>query len=225
MSTTMRVRVWRRRLAGCRPAALPAVRPRCHRRPPSNRPSAVASWPAGRCTPPPRWRTGRCWSPAAATSTAAAGPRPRPSCSRRPGVRPTAPLTQARDGHTATPLADGRVLVVGGYAAEATPPLATAEIFDPASGTVGADGSAAPRPRRARQRPAGRRAGPGHRRLGRPGPHRPDRDLRPGHRHAGPPVPTCPASVDGHSAVELPDGGVLVAGGQARPKVAQRPRW
>ncbi len=151
-----------------------------------HRPRATGdSWPTGRCTPPPRWPTGRSWSPAAATSTAAAGPRPRPSCSRRPAERPAAPLTQARDGHTATPLADGRVLVVGGYAAENTPPLATAEIFDPASGRWTPTAPLAARPRRARQRPPGRRAGAGHRRLDRPGRHRPDRDLRPGHGHLG----------------------------------------
>lgn len=44
------------------------------------------------------------------------------------------PLVEARSGHTATLLPDGRVLVVGGWAREGTPPLAAAEVYDPATG-------------------------------------------------------------------------------------------
>jgi N-acetylneuraminic acid mutarotase len=46
---------------------------------------------------------------------------------------PTAPLATPRTAHTATPLADGRVLVVGGESGGAV--LATAEIYDPARDT------------------------------------------------------------------------------------------
>ena len=42
---------------------------------------------------------------------------------------------------TATPLADGRILIVGGYDAAAFTTLASAEIFDPATGTFTFTGS------------------------------------------------------------------------------------
>jgi hypothetical protein len=46
-----------------------------------------------------------------------------------------APLAEARAGHTATVLQDGRVLVVGGMGATDSAYLASAETYDPASGT------------------------------------------------------------------------------------------
>jgi len=42
-------------------------------------------------------------------------------------------MSTPRAGHTATALADGRVLLVGGYAGEGRAPLDTAEVFDPAT--------------------------------------------------------------------------------------------
>ena len=52
---------------------------------------------------------------------------------------PTGSLTDARTNHMATLLADGRVLVTGGYGAQA--PLANAEIYDPSGGTFSPAGS------------------------------------------------------------------------------------
>ncbi|MFC9590863.1 Kelch repeat-containing protein [Streptomyces sp. NPDC056944] len=83
----------------------------------------------------------------------------------------TAPLLRARRMHTLTPLADGRVLAVGGITGpQAYPPpaLATAELYDPVTATWTATG-----------------------------------DLHEA-RHS-------------HAAARLPDGRVLVAGGQ-RPR-------
>ena len=51
----------------------------------------------------------------------------------------TGSLTTARSGHTATLLLDGRVLVAGG--SNGTSPLASAELYDPASGTWSPTGS------------------------------------------------------------------------------------
>ncbi|BCB78432.1 hypothetical protein GCM10022251_29890 [Phytohabitans flavus] len=50
-------------------------------------------------------------------------------------------MRHPRDAHTATTLADGRVLFVGGFTGEGRPPLAEAEIFDPRTVEFGPGGS------------------------------------------------------------------------------------
>ncbi|HEY8598743.1 MAG TPA: kelch repeat-containing protein [Thermomicrobiales bacterium] len=57
--------------------------------------------------------------------------------------RPAAPLAAPRQAHTATPLADGRVLVVGGHTPGATEPqaVAAAELYDPVADRWTATGS------------------------------------------------------------------------------------
>lgn len=64
---------------------------------------------------------------------------------RETGVMtPTGSLAEVRAGHTATLLADGRVLVVGGWNSTTEEgDLASAETWDPATGTFGPAGSLA----------------------------------------------------------------------------------
>jgi hypothetical protein len=62
------------------------------------------------------------------------------------GFRLTAPLASPRSGHTATLLADGRVLAVGGEDIVTRDPLRSVEVFDPETETWNS-GSPLPEPR------------------------------------------------------------------------------
>jgi len=88
----------------------------------ANPTSAPASTPGPTATTPP-----------APTSTPAATPTPPAATS------PTGSMTTARDVHTATLLLDGRVLITGGED-RFRHPLASAELYDPKTGTFSPTG-------------------------------------------------------------------------------------
>lgn len=122
--------------------------------------------------------------------------------------RPGAPLVEPRVRHTAVALADGRVLVVGGFGTRSGRPLATTELHDPATHAW---------------RPAGRLARPrvGHAATMLPdgrvlvtGPL-PDAEVYDPAVGAWWPAGRLRARRDGHVAVALDRRRVLIAGGRA----------
>jgi len=135
-------------------------------------------------------------------------------------VARVADLAQARDAHTAVPLADGRVLVVGGFAGEGQPPLASAELFDPETGRWTTTGSL----QLGRGGHAAALLGDGRVLVVRGwiGPSTYTNtteiyDPRSGGFIAG---PRLPVAADGLAAAPLPEGCALVVGGQIHSQVA-----
>jgi hypothetical protein len=135
-------------------------------------------------------------------------------------VRRVPDLADARDAHTAVPLADGRVLVVGGFGGEGQPPLATAEIFDPTSGVWSTTGSLA----LGRGGHAAALLGDGRVLVvgGWTGPstYTDTTEIFDPATGRFTPGPRLQDAADGLAAASLPDGCVLVVGGQTRPQVA-----
>lgn len=129
-------------------------------------------------------------------------------------------LGQARDAHTATPLPDGRVLVVGGFAGEGEAPLSSAELFDPVTGrwsttgelAQGRGGHAAALLGDGRVLIAGGWVGPST--------YTDTTEVFDPATGRFEPGPRLPRPADGLAAGSLPDGCVLVVGGQVRPGVA-----
>jgi hypothetical protein len=129
------------------------------------------------------------------------------------GFVPGPPMVHPRSSHTATLLPDGRVLIVGGWAREGTPPLAEAEMFDPTTGTF--------QPAGALQGGAillsdGRVVAVG----GGGGPGNPTGDVEifdpaTGARTSGPAMPQPRHAA---ASIVLPNGEILVTGGQDRTR-------
>ena len=135
------------------------------------------------------------------------------------GATPTADMLQARAGHSATLLEDGRVLVTGGFAGEGTAPLSSAEVFDPASGEwervgdleTGRGGDAAALLGDGRVLVAGGWL--------RSNTYTETTELFDPATGEFEPGPDLPVAADGLAATTLDDGSVLVVGGQQRSEV------
>src|SRR5436190_1394117 len=128
--------------------------------------------------------------------------------------RSGARMNGARAGHTATLLADGRVLVVGGRGADLAGPLTSAELYDPASGTW----RVTPPLREPRWLHSATLLGDG--RVLVVGGTSPERSI--GGEIFDPATETWtsaggPAAAYGHTATLLKDGRVLIAGGVYGP--------
>jgi large repetitive protein len=98
---------------------------------PSQTPSETAR-PSETASPKETPSPSETASPTAAPSPSVVGPR-------AASWTPTGSMGTPREGHTATLLPDGSVLVAGGY--NGATPLASAELYNPASGTWTATGS------------------------------------------------------------------------------------
>ncbi len=128
-------------------------------------------------------------------------------------------MGDARDVHTATLLESGEVLVTGGFSGEGLPPLASAEVFDPLTGSWD---SVAPL--------ATQRGGHAAARLGsgkvvvaggwvRSRTYTATTEVFDPATGAFTAGPDLPAAADGLEAVALDDGRVLITGGQSAPGV------
>ena len=122
----------------------------------------------------------------------------------------TNPLTTARSSHTATLLPNGKVLVAGGNGAGGR--LASAELYDPATGTWSATGALATSAKLSHGHAAAQRQGAGRRGIVTPAlSPAPSCTTRPPAR--GAPPARLARRVSSHTATLLPNGKVLVAGG------------
>jgi hypothetical protein len=79
------------------------------------------------------------WTPAPPAAVIMPGSTPPPTAA--PGYQTTGVMTEARDGAMTALLADGRVLLAGGYGASDGTRSASAELFDPGTGTFTPTGS------------------------------------------------------------------------------------
>ena len=145
---------------------------------------------------------------------------------RGPRREPGRPLRRASlrrwsrraDGHTATVLPDGRVVLVGGFAGEGVGALGSVEVLAPDGGAASQLGELAHPTGRPRRRAAPGRAGAGGRRLGgAPAPPRPPRRSSIPTPARSRPDPTSPSPVMRWTPSRSPTGGSSSPAGRSLP--------
>jgi Galactose oxidase, central domain/Kelch motif len=183
---------------------------------------AVAALLGGACgaaaTPTPTATPTAAPTPTAASTAAppSATPAPTAAPTATPQVGLKGPLGDGRQVHTATVLADGRVLVAGGtdYADQ---PLASVTLYDPTAGTFSQTGSMGTARAffTATLLPDGRVlvAGGGPPQYGHPGPDLATAELYDPKSGTFTPTGSMTTTREDHSATLLRDGRVLIAGG------------
>lgn len=136
------------------------------------------------------------------------------------GYRETESMSTARDAHVGVRLRDGVVLVVGGFAGEGQPPLASGETYDVTTGRWSATGELAI----GRGGHAAALLGTGRVLVAggwvRPRTYTETTEIFDPISRAFAAGPPLPAPIDGLTATSLDDGTVLVVGGQVGRGVA-----